>query len=524
MALCSPQEFNTPTMQKQFETSDMNDCSFILCIDEARTLLRMYSSDNVSQFVSFRNGARHAFGKCSFFAILLDTTSHVSNFAPAAKLKPSQRTPDYAQLFPPIYAINTFDAFADPEDGSLPVFDATEISAIRLFKLGRPLWGAFLDNGASLRVTQDLARTKLGPADDDDFPLVLMAHRISIQASDYALADFLVSRCMRYIFYINPSRSLLWTHYASEPILAFQAARAMRTPARRLQALQRLVLAHSRGSVDLGDVGEMIAAIILLWTMDSFMEKSDFPSSVAVHRFLEALLGTEVAKKMHISIQPNSSLVNIWENGKIYFNHVCRSLYHDSRSFPSTLLRQAYRRGAAVFFPRNFAGADIGIPVALPGNKFTAILIQVKNRVDGGTQQSQRLLAQDSIRTAQRVISGLGDCMGLMMSLYREREKGRAVVWPDKVARVSPRFIESQPSTTTDIFTALIAGLNHDIYPSVCPAGYQEREQIFELLRVLRDHDPIHRLRECDDQSLRMVNNIFFGVTEPHQDPMDLDP
>lgn len=74
----------------------------------------------------------------------------------------------------------------------------------------------------------------------------------------------------------------------------------------------------------------------------------------------------------------------IWSNGWVYFNHF-RTLSPGTGAYPPPeLIREAYQKGAALFFPQAFLRVDIGIPVKPDGEDTCALLmVQVKNEEKG---------------------------------------------------------------------------------------------------------------------------------------------
>lgn len=61
----------------------------------------------------------------------------------------------------------------------------------------------------------------------------------------------------------------------------------------------------------------------------------------------------------------DEEMSNTWETGRVYFNHFVRL-----RKPPTLkILEDAYRRAAGIFLPHGFPGADIIIPIKVPGAK-----------------------------------------------------------------------------------------------------------------------------------------------------------
>lgn len=109
---------------------------------------------------------------------------------------------------------------------------------------------------------------------------------------------------------------------------------------------------------------------------------------------------------------------------KIQLDSTCMPHYHltTSRSkyiSPGDDQRSAQKREAALFFPRGFPGADIGIPVKFHGEDTCAlILVQVKNEEKGHIGSSTRETAKKALDDATSKIPDLGPSFFLFMSLH----------------------------------------------------------------------------------------------------------
>lgn len=66
----------------------------------------------------------------------------------------------------------------------------------------------------------------------------------------------------------------------------------------------------------------------------------------------------------------------------MYSNYFPRPLTEMTPSvinkYPISFTKEAYRRAAALFFPENFLGVDIGIPVMLDDGNYSLILIRCR--------------------------------------------------------------------------------------------------------------------------------------------------
>ncbi|KZZ88380.1 hypothetical protein AAP_04952 [Ascosphaera apis ARSEF 7405] len=490
--------------------------TMVLCLDEARVLLEKDSSlydntdeEEISLFRAFQRAARERRGYpigrlcCDFFAVLLDTHSKVANFSPAAIFDPSQKVlaTTASKLFPPIYSLNTFDSFAQRSE--VLGLNGTRTALSTMFRYGRPLWGAILESGLSLEDVVKLATQKTTICRDSTTEqstsecLLWVSHRITLYATEYSLAEFLMAQGLRYPLYISDDRTILSTVQPSEPLLSFVSSQRMCLPLTRLRCLRALLSALHVASINVGDVGETVAALVLQLSMDHVFFASKQESyacldSVSVESFIGSLLGNTAHEQAIKSIanrgKNTTDLQAMWSHGKVYFNHVTRTTWFSED--PLHDIEQAYRRGAALLLPKSFPGADILIPVLLCNRSFSYILVQVENRKADSLSCCQAQ-AQASIVDAIKYLNRTSPrhqapCIGLFMSLQSE---------DDTISEFSICHEGSQGSTRTNkaddnLLVMIALGLSEKLYPSCFPADHHECHTFYNCLRQLRDAEP----------------------------------
>jgi hypothetical protein len=74
-----------------------------------------------------------------------------------------------------------------------------------------------------------------------------------------------MSGYLRYIVNVTDDRNLLRTIQPSEPILAYVSSVEMKDRIKRLNVIRALHENIMRGTIHVGDIGEMVAALILLF-------------------------------------------------------------------------------------------------------------------------------------------------------------------------------------------------------------------------------------------------------------------
>lgn len=263
----------------------------VVCLDQARHLLSEMNrevellEEPDMRFTAFIRATRHQTSvqrpidghntdNNRFFALLLDTTSRVSSFAPPREHDPTKFL-RREELFPPIYQIHTFDLFKRNPDRVLKLEKTIDVKA--LFCLGRPMWGAYLEAGQSLKAVQRLALEKIGGGPNtsnwkggrDVHLIALISFRILFQLRNQTLADELTSGCLRFIYDIDDERRSIRTKQPSEPILAHVSAMEMkRDRVKRVDAIKTLYQNVNKRTIHLGDTGEYVAALIFLFAFD----------------------------------------------------------------------------------------------------------------------------------------------------------------------------------------------------------------------------------------------------------------
>ncbi|KAL2890644.1 hypothetical protein HOO65_010002 [Ceratocystis lukuohia] len=385
-----PQEMTNDDANRSIQPHNL---AFVVCIDEARNLLGGPEGDS-TLFRSLRQAlwwtAKYG-DESSFFGVFLDTTSKVSNFSPAHTRDPSQkvRTGERpsAVLFPPYHQFFTKNIYAPPTP---PQFDIPQVSWDVLLNFGRPLWGALLQGGSTCQAVVDLCKEKCQPSEPpcQDLHtktglLALVSYRIPFTISNFALAESLVSQWMHTLIDVSDDREQLMVLQPGEPILALAAFQyGMTMSDMLLKALEVLDQELYWNSVNVGDIGEFIAGLILLLAFDTASFVS-FPEPLPLQVFLKNLLGDAVVKDL-LTVSKDSLDLNfgtMLSFGTVFFNRIYRRVTAPSE----TDIYNMYRTCTACYLPPGFNGVDILIPVWVPPQDdrmgyVGCILVQVKNK------------------------------------------------------------------------------------------------------------------------------------------------
>lgn len=162
----------------------------------------------------------------------------------------------------------------------------------------------------------------------------------------------------------------------------------------------------SIGTIDVGDLGEITACLILLFALDK-MQVGNFPKPQTLRHFLDSLFGNAAVSGHAFGHRRvwSDNLKNLWDQGYVFFNHFDRL----QGGISVDVLEKAWARGAALIAFPGTNYYDLVIPVLLPNTKsMTCILIQVKNRKDDDLTRGLRMEAMDLMNKASTSLSKKG--------------------------------------------------------------------------------------------------------------------
>src|SRR6185503_16544862 len=108
------EKLNKSSGMQQYLRDRRNSCMNVLFVfDEARSLLDIKYPSKTSCFLELRRALWYLPQSCGAFAVILDTTSRLSNFQPASLEDPSQRVKsENYDLFDPLYLLSTTDVMS----------------------------------------------------------------------------------------------------------------------------------------------------------------------------------------------------------------------------------------------------------------------------------------------------------------------------------------------------------------------------------------------------------------------------
>ena len=289
------------------------------------------------------------------------------------------------------------------------------------FLMGRPLWGATIlvhSNENELQSYQALlscATIKLLKREDLDNVKpeiwehiaklgVLTWSCISLEhQKDAMLAQKLVESYMATCCFISEDRKKIHSTYLSEPILAEAACVVNYHLICKGVAYARYQtdsILRSKQSTDVGDLGEVFGALLLLFVNNNLRFGKNFQKAtklrcdlllkwnitnnaffvVALKDLLKAF-SCPVDQFVNSCTEEHKEIKAMLETGKLMFNHyisVTKKVLTDERK----ILLKCFERGCALRLINNFTGADLLLPVCFTNTKqeikFGALLVQIK--------------------------------------------------------------------------------------------------------------------------------------------------
>jgi hypothetical protein len=347
--------------------NDSNSVTFLLCIDEARTLISSTSKNSPFRLL---HRALRKIKWNGFFVLLLDTLSKISNFAPPKSVDPSSRDTSNLplKLFYPYFRLTTTDVFES---------NTYEDKLWDLAKFGRPLYISYLqscndDSEAIDKLKNLLERKLLGGANNfeesrqDISSLAILSSIIGFDMSPQSqLASELVASHMATCISVSEDRERLIITYPSEPLLSDVALDFM-SDLMLPKILNQFNLLLKKGIVEPGPRGEIVSRIILAIVAYRLKTGTDN----RVQNFLEELYYED-------SMPELDGFSNEFINGIVSFTHFNAIEYVPSKQ----VLERFYTRRCAFVMKRNHPGADICIPVKLATDtdRYSLIIVQIKN-------------------------------------------------------------------------------------------------------------------------------------------------
>lgn len=472
----------------------------IFCVDEVNELFGTeIGRYDPSRFLALRRACRHrshvslSETEKKFFVVLSDTCSKVSYTAPPFNRDPSAKFKRHLDLLKPIYELDSMDLFG--EDGQSTT-DNTAIDIARLFSVGRLLWGAYIrEPSLGLDAAINLAHVKVGCGRDlssseerigQTQTVALLSYQVGFYISRRELAEELVSGYLHYFAGISKDRRFIRTKAPAEPILAYASAlQTLRKPQSRSDVIYHFYSSMTSGSIHVGDIGELVSTILLLFTADKLLNPEKL-QPVSLPTFLKTFLPSPVLASVMTNMRASTELNGLLEDGRLFFNRFKRY----SQPVTQQKMKDAFYQGAAILPPFGFKGADIILPIHRRGqDKFSYIIIQVKNRKDDvlgdGLKQESCGACSDAAGLLGPAVPDLGMLMSLRSKSGNERMEVVHLVEQNFGPETRPK---NKPKEMPKVIITSV-GMNQALFPGVSfpdeDFGIGETQLIFRYLKDL---------------------------------------
>ncbi|KAG9284255.1 hypothetical protein G9A89_002065 [Geosiphon pyriformis] len=432
-----------------FSDNPDNKVKILLCIDEARYLISSVQNDGCRKFRLFGRAMRQIDWN-GFFVLFLDTPSKIPNSTPPSSADPSGRKDELElKLFHPFTRLTTMDIFGEKTED--PVETSEEDQMVQLARLGRPLIYSYFDvkrkgsfsTQTALKELVSLLKIKLfGGAssfkDSEEMSSiavlsVLVCLDISPQSK---IPSDLVTSHMATCVAVSRDGERLLIRYPSEPLLAEAALSAITDNETLICVLQRFNEILKKGFVDARPREEVVARIILILAVRSIQKTKQWKSiAITVQRLMELLDPAAVDNLQH------------FEDATVAFTHFIPITY-----FPETCyLKEYYQRRCAVILKGNNPGGDIMIPVKLPEDRYSYILVQVENYALSDRNEDKSYPESDSSKLTSRFVfrkSDLEDHEEQCITLYWQLGFQGQLREVPPICKSKPQNLEEQKQHT----------------------------------------------------------------------------
>ncbi|CAG8647176.1 8011_t:CDS:2, partial [Ambispora gerdemannii] len=368
------------------------------------------------------------------FAIVTDTASKISNFAPAAHRDSSFRAQkNRLAVYPPFYHIATLDIFMTEETEPKTLHQVA--SPQYFFRYGGPLWGGLLN-----------VKDTYSSLDFEDWITKKHTEKITISES----IAFLGARlCIDVVSQ---------TELATELVASYMKASVHITNNINVIGLSHfvgtLINALREGSVKGGYRGELVARLILMMAWDKACFEyshtqvaNQFSRPMTLQQYFKDLLFPEVWRELQDKLSPEL------QNARIRFTHFIHVTYTPS---PKQLL-EFFRRGAA---DEEFSF-----------DKVTYVLIQVKNYQSGKDpiylMTATSLLSPDNavLIASQETLEELEQPETLLKPGTRANKKGNLKRnYADNIGSVKRSKSDATASRIHYQTSIVLFGLSSEIY------------------------------------------------------------
>ncbi|KUL81368.1 hypothetical protein ZTR_09676 [Talaromyces verruculosus] len=433
--------------------------------------------------------------KEDLFGVLIDKIPRYNPYVPRSKPDPHFKLLKEPRLtFDPIFELSTFDSLSRIKYSGIGTQESSvKVDPRKLYTLGRPLWRVYTSRLPPYRVVTYAMGMLYGAKSyyklGENVLTSMMAVRVPIDILQDHLANTLVADHLRMIYDIKykDERLVMSTIQPSEPVLAWAATQEAEHRDAKLKILYNMRKQLKLGHIDIGNVCEMAACLILLYPFDKTQDIYEAPKSVRFTTFLRSLFGQETFENHAHEHESSydSGLINMWEGGYVFFTHFTRL----DTDIDEHVLRHAWIRGCGLITVPNTHHFNLAIPVLID-DQLQCLLIQVTNGKDYRMGSSPRDDATHAMNNARKSLSskGVDACAFIYMALRTKSATSVAFDLSHQSRRKSSMG-RARKDKDTGGYVILACGLDENIYPGLTRNTDECREIATELRELLSIKD-----------------------------------
>eukprot|EP00529_Nitzschia_sp_RCC80_P014441 CAMPEP_0113445976 /NCGR_PEP_ID=MMETSP0014_2-20120614/3464_1 /TAXON_ID=2857 /ORGANISM="Nitzschia sp." /LENGTH=721 /DNA_ID=CAMNT_0000337045 /DNA_START=314 /DNA_END=2476 /DNA_ORIENTATION=+ /assembly_acc=CAM_ASM_000159 len=370
------------TVSFDFNVVNLTGDNVVLCLDEVTAL-------SESQYKAFRRMAKHK----NVISMYADTATSVCSLINSNDHSGTRFGSNIGPFLPPIYQLMTQDKFWN-QSGSNEDY-------LNLFQAGRPLWGGLVEtareqnpqvsddqlidqlvnlatsllNRNNYLSTSEGNMLRVGNDEKHVEPLKVAQFTCRFSMGELSkISSVLAKHCLGTITFVSSDRKRVGIDYPSEPILAEASARCTRKNDRMNEVLSNVEKSFGAEQALLepprGDLGEMCAAALLGYTMDSIrkndLNETNMSTPVPLFDFLRRFGCTELNKE---------NIKDITNGWSINFTH----FFTPSWTATKPDLHMMWKRRLAYYVRVGAPGLDLLIPINNDNGEIASFRVQVKN-------------------------------------------------------------------------------------------------------------------------------------------------
>lgn len=297
------------------------------------------------------------------------------------------------------------------------------------------------------------------------------------------MGEAYVAEHLRFIISINKDRTFTQTIQPSEPVLAHAAIQLLSHRPRLLDSLNASHAACLRATIDIGDIGELVAAMTIIFSvvLAQVTTGDRLPRLMKVEAFFGLLFGVSFGQQVANQIKGEDGLQDIWTNGYM----VCNHFVHIYNQPDKSTIRAAFSCGAGIILPPRYPSADLLIPIKPIGGfvdkkSITCLLVQVKNRADDTMTSGLSIEAASPVMSAAKELGLTLKYFDLIMCLRGQKDEQSR-----KISLISNRPAGTKRQKMSEAVVITTVGFGSQLFPNIAPKEGSIGREIYATLSHL---------------------------------------